>query len=136
MIKVLAHVCILASDLAATERFYCSGLGLEKLFDFTRDGEVVGFYLKVSGRTYVEVFHRDEAPGESPSPIRHLCFEVDDIDEASDRLRSEGYEITEKKLGADQSWQAWTSDPGGVSIELHQYTEESCQVTGRDCVLG
>lgn len=50
-------------------------------------------------------------------------------------LGAGGYAVTEKKLGADQSWQAWTTDPSGVRIEFHQYTAHSSQVTGKDCVL-
>ena len=44
-------------------------------------------------------------------------------------------ENTEKKLGEDQSRQAWVTDPAGVRIEFHQYTAKSCQSTGATCVL-
>ena len=135
MIEGLAHVCIGANDLAATERFYCSGLGFAKLFDFVRDGETVGFYLKVAENSYIEVFRQDEVDADAKSPIRHLCFQVAGVDEVSRHLASHGYEVTEKKLGADQSWQAWTADPSGVRIEFHQYTAQSSQVTGKNCVL-
>ena len=30
-------------------------------------------------------------------------------------------------MGGDNSWQAWTCDPDGNRIELHQYTPESKQ---------
>ena len=65
-----------------------------------------------------------------------MCYEVGDIDEVSRRLKADGHEVTDKKLGSDQSWQIWTTDPGGVKIEFHEYTAKSSQVTGRDCVLG
>lgn len=135
MIEGLAHVCIAASDLASTERFYCSGLGFNKAFDFIRGGEVIGFYLEVSEKTYIEVFRQDEVYVHSNCPIRHLCFEVCDIDEVSRHIESQGYDVTERELGADQSWQIWTTDPSGVRIEFHQYTEKSSQVTTRNCTL-
>ena len=135
MIKGLAHVCIAASDLATTERFYCSGLGFRKFFDFIRGGEVIGFYLRVSENTYIEVFRQDAVQTHAGCPIRHVCFEVTDIDEVSRHIKAHGYEVTEKKLGADQSWQMWTTDPGGVRIEFHQYTDRSSQVTAKDCIL-
>ena len=50
-------------------------------------------------------------------------------------LRALGYEVTGEKLGADQSWQAWVTDPAGARVELHEYTERSSQTTGRDCVV-
>jgi len=136
MIKKLAHVCIMARDLAETERFYCDLLGFERVFDFIREGNVAGYYLKVSGRTYVEVFQSGESTKPEGFPIRHICFEVDDIEATLKRLRDGGYEVTEKKLGADHSWQAWVTDPSGVRIEFHEYTDESSQVTGRNCVIG
>jgi catechol 2,3-dioxygenase-like lactoylglutathione lyase family enzyme len=135
MIKGLAHVCIAARDLAATERFYCSGLGFRKVFDFIRGGEVIGFYLEVAEKSYIEIFSQDEIHGNGSCPIRHLCFEVRDMDEVGSRLRDKKYEVTEKKLGADGSWQIWTTDPSGVRIEFHQYTKQSSQITARDCIL-
>ena len=135
MIKGLAHVCISALDLAAAERFYCSGLGFKKAFDFIRGGEVVGFYLEVSEKSYIEIFRQDEIHEDGSCPIRHLCFEVGDIDEVSRHLRAKRYEVTEKKLGADGSWQIWTTDPSGVWIEFHQYTVQSSQLTAGDCIL-
>ena len=135
MIRNLAHVCIAATDLAATEEFYCSVLGINKVFDFIRGGETVGFYLRVLEDCFIEVFRQDKAHVQDDCLIKHLCFEVDDIDAVIRQIRSRGHEVTNKALGADQSWQAWTADPSGVRIEFHQYTAESCQRTARDCVL-
>ena len=135
MIKGIAHVCIAARDLPATERFYRSGLGLGKVFDFIRGGQAIGFYLRASAGTYIEVFQMDEVRADGKCPIQHVCLEVDDIKATVRRLRGQGYDATDEALGADRSWQAWTTDPNGVRIEFHQYTDESCQRTGRDCRL-
>ena len=135
MITGLAHVCLSAEDLAAVERFYCTGLGFEKAFDFIRNDQVVGFYLTLSQGGYVEVFQQDQIDVEAKSPILHFCLEVDDIEQVALRLTENGYEATQKKLGADQSWQMWTTDPSGVKIEFHQYTDHSSQVTHEDCRL-
>jgi len=51
------------------------------------------------------------------------------------QIKSEGYETTDKIMGADNSWQFWATDPDGVKIEFHEYTENSCQSTKKDCVL-
>ena len=134
MVTGIAHVCIWSKDLAATERFYCSGLGCKKAFEFIRGGKLFGFYLEVSARNYIEVFYREEIVTDPACAIRHMCLEVDDIDDTARRLQEHGYEVTEKKLGGDHSWQAWTTDPSGVKIECHQYTDESCQFTHENCV--
>ena len=44
--------------------------------------------------------------------------DVDSIDDISRPLTEAGYEVTEKKLGADESWQAWVTDPTGIRIEF------------------
>lgn len=135
MITGLAHVCIGAVDLDATERFYCSGLGFKKAFEFIRKGRRIGFYLQVAGRNYVEVFEMDKGSVPDKSLIRHMCFETGDIDQVMATLKGQGYTVTDKKRGADQSWQCWTADPTGVKIEFHQYTPQSSQMTGANCVL-
>ena len=39
MIKALAHVCLLSSNLDRTLDFYCGVLGLKKKFDFIRNDQ-------------------------------------------------------------------------------------------------
>ena len=51
-------------------------------------------------------------------------------------MKNCGVAITDKEMGAANSWQAWITDPNGVKIELHQYTKKSCQILGNDCVVG
>jgi len=135
MIKGLAHVCLGSDDLDASLKFYCECLGLRRHFDFVKDGSLVGFYLEIGKGSYVEIFKGEKLSPQGSLPIRHFCLEVDDIDAILERLRSFGFKAGDKKMGADHSWQAWTSDPSGVAIEFHQYTSESCQATKAACVL-
>jgi len=135
MVRGIAHICIRVADLEATRRFYCDALGLGKAFDFLRDGGLCGFYLSAGERNYLEFFRRNPEEAVSGSPIHHFCLKVDSIEETSARLKQAGFTVTDRILGADHSWQAWTTDPDGVKIELHEYTPESCQKTGRDCLL-
>jgi catechol 2,3-dioxygenase-like lactoylglutathione lyase family enzyme len=132
MIKRLAHICIHTEDLKETERFYCDGLGMERHFGFDKDGDLFGHYFKIGEGTFIEVFKG--APGEVGN-IHHLALEVDDIDATIEHIRKRGFEIGDKSLGADDSWQAWMEDPNGVKIELQQYTPNSCQFTRRTCLV-
>lgn len=133
MIKGIAHVCIGCRDLAEVERFYCKCLGFSKRFEFVKGGKVVGFYLEVGPSMYLEFFQADEVPA-AGSPIRHICLETDDIDEVIARLKAHGYEVGKKTVGADHSPQVWARNaPDGVAIEFHQYTPQSCQITGQPC---
>lgn len=130
MIKRLAHICIHTNDLAETQRFFCDALGLEKGFEFEKDGALFGFYIKLGGKTFVEVFKGEPA---EVGNIDHIAIETDDIDQVISELRANGYEATDKKLGGDNTWQSWTRDPNGVRIEFHQYTDDSLQFKGGVC---
>jgi len=135
MVKGIAHICIRVADLEATRRFYIDALGLKQAFAFVRNGETCGYYFEAGNRNFLEFFKRNPDEAICGSPIHHFCLEVDSIDDTSDRLKKAGFVVTDKMLGADHSWQAWVNDPNGVKIELHEYTPESCQNTGANCIL-
>ena len=135
MIKRLAHVCIGTRDLQKTEDFYCDVLGFEKRFQFIKDGEIVGFYLSLGDGGFLEVFSDLDAIWDQRRKLKHFCLEVENLDSTIEAIRAKGVEIGAKKLGCDDTWQAWFTDPDGIEIELHQYTEASSQLTGRDCVV-
>lgn len=133
MIKQLAHVCIHCTDLKKTEKFYCSALGLEKKFEFYREGRPAGFYLNAGSDTFIEVFVG--SPAGDSGTIRHICLEADDLNVLADHLRNQGVETSDIKVGADNSRQFWISDPDGTQIEFHEYTETSSQRTGKNAIL-
>ena len=127
MITGLAHACFHTRDLDRVIRYYSDGLGLPVAFEFRRDdGTRFGLYLKAGRRTFIEFFLGDPKDG-SEGAYRHICLEVDDLPATVAQLRARGIEISDPKLGTDQSWQAWSSDPDGNAIEFHQYTPESWQ---------
>ena len=128
MIKGIAHVCFTVSDLEASIDFYQNKLGFSHAFDFINDeGKRFGVYLHMGGRNFIELFAgklEERAKGQT---YRHFCAEVDDINTTVAELRSKGVEVSDAKLGSDNSWQAWITDPDGNRIELHQYTATSKQ---------
>ena len=130
-VRQVAHVCLFADDLEATRAFYADVLGLQVVFNFLRDGEPFGFYLGAGGRSHIEVFRRADAEADR-GRIDHLCLEVDNIDAAIAHIRARGVEVTDKRLGCDDTWQAWITDPNGVRIELFEYSPKSAQFTGGD----
>lgn len=133
MIKQLAHICLTADDLTATQQFYCDILGLTKKFDFIKNGSWYGLYLEAGNNTFIEVFIRDEEVNRERPLVKHLCLEVEDIESTIHRIRQKGWMVSDKKMGGDNTWQAWITDPNGVAIELQQYTSASSQFTGQDC---
>ncbi|WP_244466918.1 VOC family protein [Devosia geojensis] len=127
LIKQVAHTCIFARDLDAVEAFYRDVLGVPPKFVFQRGDDKIGFYLDFGGRTFVEVFRKGESRFAETDQINHICLETEDLDALIAHVRSKGVTITDKKLGADGTWQAWTADPSGVKLEIFQYTPDSMQ---------
>ena len=99
---------------------------------------------KPSGRAFWACRSRSTSPGtgrptvstsfSEANQINHICLEVNSLDEAVAAIRTKGVSITDKKLGVDDTWQAWTADPNGVKIELFEYTPRSAQFVGGDRV--
>jgi catechol 2,3-dioxygenase-like lactoylglutathione lyase family enzyme len=127
LIKQVAHTCIFAHDLEETERFYRDVLGIPKVFDFKRGDDWIGFYLDLGARTFIEVFRKAESRFAETDQINHICLETEDLDALIAHVREAGVEITDKKLGVDGTWQAWTKDPNGVKLEIFRYTPDSLQ---------
>lgn len=128
MITGLAHACFTVSDLERALSFYRDGLGLKEAFDFIDDtGHRFGVYLHLGRRNFIELFQGQLGERAEKQSYRHICLEVDDIQATAEALRQAGIEVSEVKLGRDQSYQAWITDPDGNRIELHAYTPESWQ---------
>ena len=131
-VKQIAHACIMTHDLAASEHFYCDVLGLKKAFEFNKAGKRIGLYIEAGARTWIEIFDHKDAPFPSLGAINHFCMEVTSMDEAIKHIRAKGVEITDKKYGVDDTWQAWINGPSGERIELFEYTAKSAQFVGGD----
>ncbi len=131
----IAHPCIVTNDLEKTAAFYCEALGLTRHFDFTRKGEVVGFYLKAANETFLEVFLKEDVEITKARCLNHFCLETGDIEALRQRLVDLGYKPGEFRIGSDQSRQFWIDDPNGLPIEFQQYTPESSQRTGRNAEM-
>ncbi|MBN2344548.1 MAG: VOC family protein [Deltaproteobacteria bacterium] len=131
----LAHICIQTDDLEKTTHFYCDILGMTRVFDFKKNGEVIGFYLRMTEGNFIEVYLEKDAPCGTGGAYRHISFESRDIDGCYSALKREGVEISGIQIGPDHTYSFQCKDPNGVEIEILQYTGASCQLTGTDCEL-
>ncbi len=133
MIVRLAHVCIESDDLAATEAFY-GYLGINRIFDFRNlENELIGMYLEFGNNTYFEIVKVSER--KKQGIISHFAIEVEDVEAVRNTLVGKGVEVTEKRLGGDNTWMVTCHDPNGIFIEFHEYTAESMQKIGGTCVI-
>ena len=121
-------MAFIVTDIEKSAKFYCDILGLKKAFEMRNPaGVLAGIYLHAGGRTFIELFKGEVVPAHKNQSYKHMCIETEDIKEMTVSIRSKGIEVTEIKMGLDNSYQAWLADPDGNRIELHQYTPTSLQ---------
>lgn len=128
MIRQLAHVCLSSPSIPETVAFYTSVLGCAVVHEFKNNaGVVYGVFLSAGNGTSLEFFNVDTAP--PPGGLfRHLCFQVDDIQQTADALRARGLQTEVKRSRSDHTLQCWITDPHGTMIEFHQHDPQSAHV--------
>lgn len=120
------HVAIIASDYEASKRFYTEVLGLEVLAEVYRRGrDSYKLDLRVPDGTQVELFSFPDAPPRPSYPealgLRHLAFEVADVDAAAEELRRRGVAVEPVRVD-EHTGRRFTffPDPDGLPLELYE----------------
>ena len=148
-IKQLAHLCLKTSRLEQMTAFYRDQLGATLKFRYlNKEGKAIGCYFAFGNTTFVEVFDHADAHRRSKSPkplepledprdpwlarYNHFCLQIENLDGYVALIESRGVSVTGRKIGNDNSHQAWIKDPDGNLIELQEYTDRSRQFTGLD----
>lgn len=120
------HIAIICSDYELSKRFYVDILGLEVVREVFRESRnSYKLDLAVAGEYQIELFSfpdpnlrpsRPEAAG-----LRHLAFEVTDIDEAIFHLNE--LAVTTEPIRVDEfTGKRFTffQDPDGLPLELYE----------------
>ena len=112
----LDHVAINVPDVPGAVAFYTQQLGLVQN-DTRPDFDFPGAWLDTAGGQQV---HLIEAT--VPENVgQHFALVFDDLAAVVDELRSRGLEVTDwVDVGNTGRRQAFTTDPWGNAIELHQ----------------
>jgi catechol 2,3-dioxygenase-like lactoylglutathione lyase family enzyme len=135
-----SHVGLCVRDLERSLRFFCDGLGFEKVEGFELDSDVapgLDRSLEVPGPVKIvsqfvqndtmkiELLHFVEPEvGGTPSAARnqlgltHLSFYVDDLDAAATRLVAHGATVIEETRASPGIDLLFLADPDGVRVEL------------------
>ena len=131
---IFSHVALNCRDPLATERFYARHFGFRRARVIPLGADQIVF-LK-SGVVYLELFKAGgEPPGsaaEKDGPgyrgVRHLAFQVDDVDAALTAMGADA-RVTLGPLDFGDfipGWRtAWVADPDGNIVEISQgYTDQ------------
>jgi len=118
------HIAVICTDYEKSKHFYTQVLGLTILREVYREQRnSYKLDLEVNGLYQVELFSFPEPPPRPSRPeaagLRHLAFEVDEIDEAVAHVES--YGITVEPIRIDEFTNkryTFFADPDGLPIEF------------------
>jgi glyoxylase I family protein len=125
-INKIHHVAIICSNYEASKRFYVEILKFSILTETYRSDR--GSYkldLKVSDRDTIELFSFPSPPQRPSKPeacgLRHLAFEVDNIEESIDYLVSCGIEVEPVRIDllTDKKF-TFFKDPDDLPLEVYE----------------
>jgi len=123
-VKGVDHISLNVKDLKASVEFYGKVLGFRQMETVPFDGFSL-VYFQIPGGGRLELFdYGGKNPkadrDETEAGLRHLAFEVDDVDEAERRLRGQGVKITlpATDLPTLGSRVILFLDPNGVTLEF------------------
>lgn len=124
-LRKIHHVAIICSDYIKSKNFYVHILGLEIIREVYRESRDSYKLDLVIGDSQIELFSFPNPPERPSYPeargLRHLSFEVENIEEASSYLQNNNIivepirtdEFTGKKF-------TFFNDPDGLPIEIYE----------------
>jgi catechol 2,3-dioxygenase-like lactoylglutathione lyase family enzyme len=143
MIKHFDHMTVVVEDLADARRFF-GILGFKETAAVIISGPIMEAYMGVPGieadhvtlvaegvspRTEVQLLHYRNPPAIVDPNIRdlhklglnHICFAVDDIAEAVQKLKQNGYKTRNDIMDFHSRKLVFLVGPGGITVELAQW---------------
>lgn len=128
MIKLnsVHHIAIICSNYPESKRFYTDILGFRIHAEHYRsERQSYKLDLKLGDRYWLELFSFPNPPARPSRPeacgLRHLAFEVDDIDESVKALNEKGI-VTEPIRVDEYTGKRFTffADPDDLPLELYE----------------
>jgi glyoxylase I family protein len=120
------HIAIICSDYQKSKHFYSEVLGLKILQEIYREERrSYKLDLEVGNQYQIELFSFPDPPtrvsGPEATGLRHLAFEVDDIEEAVVQIKEHGIIIEPIRIDEFTGKRfTFFSDPDGLPLELYE----------------
>jgi len=125
MLKRLSHACLGSTNLPRTIAFYRELVGCQVAHEFRNAaGEIYGVFLSCRNGTFLEFFN-EQQPKPPGGLFRHLCFEVDDVEDMAAVARRHGLTAEIKRGRTDHILQFFVHDPDGNMVEFQQHDRQS-----------
>lgn len=126
MLKGTHHIAIICSDYPTSKRFYTQTLGLTVIAEnYRSQRDSYKLDLALPDGTQIELFSFPDAPARPSFPeaqgLRHLAFNVDDIEQAVKTLTNKGV-VVEPIRTDEYTGKRYTffQDPDGLPLELYE----------------
>ena len=124
MINKIHHIAIICSDYERSKKFYTEVLGLSVIRETLRkERQSYKLDLALNGEYIIELFSFPEPPKRLTRPeaagLRHLAFEVDDLDKIIETLKNHKIEVEPVRID-EITGKPFTfiADPDGLPIEF------------------
>ena len=127
MIRKLHHIAIICSDYERSKYFYTVVLGLTVIRETYRtERHSYKLDLALNGEYLLELFSFPEPPARPSRPeatgLRHLAFEVTNLDETIDHLHLHAVETEAIRIDELTGKRfVFIADPDGLPIEFYEY---------------
>lgn len=124
-LKKIHHVAIIASDYNKSKDFYVNLLGLKIIREVYRE-ERDSYKLDLEiGDSQIELFSFKNSPKRPSYPeacgLRHLAFEVENIEKQVEELNKKGIEVEEIRIDEFTGRKfTFFGDPDDLPIELYE----------------
>ncbi|MBV7504104.1 VOC family protein [Bacillus sp. sid0103] len=120
------HVAVICSDYEKSKDFYVRVLGLTPVNEVYREErDSYKLDLEVNGQYQIELFSFPNPPERPSYPeaagLRHLAFEVDDIEEAVHYMKNHQVDVEDVRVDPVTNKKfTFFADPDGLPIELYE----------------
>jgi glyoxylase I family protein len=124
MINKVHHIAIICSDYEVSKRFYTEILGLEIICETYRETrKSYKLDLALNGDYIIELFSFPNPPKRPTKPeavgLRHLAFEVDDLNKMIDYLQNHNIEVEPVRVDEITGKRfTFIADPDGLPVEF------------------
>jgi glyoxylase I family protein len=125
-LKKIHHIAVICSNYEVSKDFYVRVLGLTPIREVYREErDSYKLDLEVNGQYQIELFSFPNPPARVQYPeaagLRHLAFEVDNIEEAVDHLKAMQVEVEDIRIDPwTQKKFTFFADPDGLPLELYE----------------
>jgi glyoxylase I family protein len=126
MLRRIHHIAIICSDYEKSTRFYVEKLGFELVCEtFREERASYKLDLRVGGAYQIELFSFPNPPARLSLPeacgLRHIAFEVDDVQETARVLMAKGIQVEPIRLDefTNKSF-TFLRDPDNLPIEIYE----------------